>query len=294
MNKFAGVFVVVAFVLASSTFAYNCLDGGCQTIEDTVQAQTDETTYAIGDHHYAAMYLQVVNEQDDNGNIKYNYLTYRGKYYPKVDDFSVMRSPGSGSLMESRAGYSSYIFAEVNGKFTCKRPHYKNKDEFLAFYTIVTTLENGKIDLVEWSDGAECVPNDKTTCEFGAAANCTANYCDFANIPICNKDTFPDSLLLTTKKEAGCPASKECEVKIYLAYIGDDKNGDPTTSTNLVFSNFQSFGVDYGALIASASELGASLPIDDIPIPDIPDIPDLPDIPDTPDFPDLPDDPTSR
>jgi len=91
----------------------------------------------------------------------------------------------------------------------------------VPFFTLVISLNNGAIESMEWDRGCFGCIGASSACS--AERFCTELYCEQPNAQ-------------------GQP--RNCDVKVYVAWIGTDSRGTFMTSAGQRFSNFRSYSIN--------------------------------------------------
>jgi hypothetical protein len=100
-------------------------------------------------------------------------------------------------------------------------PSTNKFDAVVPFWTVVIRLRDGKVTEIKWDDG--CFTCGKNLC--------VDDFCAVPRESYCIKPGTADE------------STKECDVKIYVAWIGTDRNGEYLTSASKRMSRFESFGI---------------------------------------------------
>lgn len=146
----------------------------------------------------------------------------------------VQKGPLSGENME---GYENMeIQIEVGGVASPPVPRRggKNHQLLVPFWTAIVRLENGKVFDIEWDSGCfSCDPDQCVETKYG----------DF-----CAEDMV--------KHNRFC-FDDDCNLRIYLAWIGTDADGHYMTSAGMRFSQFTKYSASDAVKNAYASGKGA-------------------------------------
>jgi hypothetical protein len=140
----------------------------------------------------------------------------KGVYFPIVDEFSQLNIVGSGLAFRNSTEVA--LYADIHGFITAYRfyKHVKTPGHFVGSFTLTITLVDGKIESTYWDD----------TC-----SECSLDRCiDEKNCGL-------------TYEEAGCADQYNCNIMVYLAWVGTDENGVPCRSYSYAPSRFARFSL---------------------------------------------------
>jgi len=151
---------------------------------------------------------------------------FKSTYFPTVDDYSSLSVPDTGLRWRDRD--EVVIWVELGGVKSEMR-HYKSPyspDLFRGSFTLLVTLDQGKIFSLTWDD-------DK-------CKQCTDSECIYEDT-----DTTTDRKTCGLKySDTGdCSDSKYCNLQVMLAWQGKDTRGTYCTSAGLVPSKADQWSI---------------------------------------------------
>jgi hypothetical protein len=172
---------------------------------------------------------------------------YRMHFYPVVDQFSLLdftnsftngqfgfnTSTVNGAVLDEANGFSntSWIQVQIGKALSPKMPYRymrKNLDNVLTqyvvpYFTVVISLTNGVPQRIWFDEGCFVCDSDE----------CNYNVCGAQMVKKC--DTF------------GAGGSFNCDLKVYVAWDGTDRDQRYMTSSGAVLSQFASYSISSAA-----------------------------------------------
>ena len=163
----------------------------------------------------AVVFIEVTNTASN--------MTQRAPFFPQVDEFSVLEIPDSGSLFYRNESITVSVVMGNNAYATPPRA-YTDGSSFVGYYSALIHMRNGRVLRIEWDEGCSGCPDGCV------ANNCALPYASY-----------------------GSPClDPECAIKVYVAWLGTDKDDQVLTSPSLLPSNFRRFALSPVVKDASA------------------------------------------
>jgi len=149
-------------------------------------------------------------------------------YYSTVDDYSLLEVAVNGSYTETLDHIDMWFQLEFANKVSStKRRRYfdgSNLDQnvltdiIVPFWTAIINLKDGIVTEIIWDDGC-----------YG----CASDYC------------IEQTCGINHNKCRAQGGSSNCDLKVYLAWFGTDKNGRYLTSAGKRLSRFRNYSVNF-------------------------------------------------
>eukprot|EP00736_Rhodelphis_marinus_P014070 Rmarinus@m.23374 len=145
-------------------------------------------------------------------------------FRPKVDEFSLLELHSNTSrelrMQNDHQGLGTVQVA-VGTRMSPPRRFSYESTKAVGFWTIVVDLKDGEVDSVLWDEGCFTCSDDECLDD-----NCLLDTCDHLDDGADNSNR------------------DQCNVKIYLAWTGTDKDGNIMLSEGFTFSKFNAYAVD--------------------------------------------------
>jgi hypothetical protein len=212
------IFIVGAFAQASM---FNCTTSTCNCVSNT-----NEDSFAYGDQF--GLCVHFVRCMTSTGICE----SMRASYPLTVDNFTVVELKDGQTKYALGAGASSYdavkIVVQAHGTT------YSYPIDFVNFtggavsfyanvYSLVISVHKGQIFNVTWDDKCGLCEEDSNECK-------TINLADGLTDQLCN-----------AKAQCAAPATTQCDPKIFVSWIGSDKNNRKMTSAGMRLARFRNF-----------------------------------------------------
>jgi len=158
-------------------------------------------------------------------------LKKKASFVPSVDLFSEMIITNSGSYYKNLSASISAVQIEVEGVtsqgvIVSEKRFYIDLENtplsFVGFFTAIVQINNGVMERIYWDDG--CGECDQTT-------SITEQRC------IADKNCG----ILYDGDGLDCTVPGNCDISVYLAWIGTDNSGVPMNSISSIPSRFSEF-----------------------------------------------------
>merc|ERR1711916_282734 len=163
----------------------------------------------------AVVFIEVTNTASN--------MAQRAPFFPQVDEFSVLEIPDSGSLFYRNESITVSVVMGNNAHATPPRA-YTDGSSFVGYYSALIHMRNGRVLRIEWDEGCSGCPDGCV------ANNCALPYASY-----------------------GSPClDPECAIKVYVVWLGTDKDDQVLTSPSLLPSNFRRFALSPVVKDASA------------------------------------------
>jgi len=165
---------------------------------------------SLVERFYQDVYLQI-KILDGNNTLNIS------NFFPTVDIYSLLEINGSYDYFANMSGLT--VSVEVNGFSdpTLQPKIYLTEDgNVVGYFVIVVTIQNGNVTGLQWDDGCYLCPD---------AAQCSDDFC-----------TNP-------KGDCNSTATADCNIKLYVAWVGTDMYGSPCTSAGSLTSRLRQFSV---------------------------------------------------
>ncbi|KAJ3426209.1 expp1 protein [Anaeramoeba flamelloides] len=191
-------------------------------------------SYCSEDVCHNTLYSKTSFKRDDD-SIIFVYINdpdgtnKRGTFYPTVDDFTVLRINEFGCTYGENENVT--ISVGVNEDERSTFVHYSKDKRFVGYYTVIVKLDEGKIDKIFWDDSI-----DKSDCP--------------------DENAIDDFCSLSLEDYDDCKSNAR-DLKVFVAWIGTDSDGDYMTSANTIPSRFKRFGVS--KVVNEAADLGEDI-----------------------------------
>lgn len=140
--------------------------------------------------------------------------TFRAPFFTRVDQFSQLMLKGSGATFYRNA--STYVWLSV-GAVTSPLRLWSDGDSYVGYYSAIVRMEEGRVIGISWDEGCKNCPDD--ICIGGQ--NCGLSY-GSSYVPC-----FTD----------------ECNMKVYVAWVGTTTNQRQCLSGGFLPSNFRRFSL---------------------------------------------------
>eukprot|EP00347_Sterkiella_histriomuscorum_P013638 403363952 len=161
-------------------------------------------------------------------------------FNPRVDNFEMLQISGLYDLLANLTTTDLRMFAMSNGVIS--RPILiKRQDKVAQLVNLRIEMNNGAIQKLEWIN----------VCDDLACEN---NIC-IDTQELWRNTTYYDSNCFLY----GCSSSvnSQCDTKVYLTFIGEDREGRVFTSDNYRLSNFMDYSLN--TLFSSAKSVGGGI-----------------------------------
>ncbi|CDW79912.1 h aca ribonucleoprotein complex subunit 3 [Stylonychia lemnae] len=161
-------------------------------------------------------------------------------FNPRIDNFELLQVQGFFDVSANLTDGDFRLFAMSNG--IKSRPIlYKRNDKVAQILNLRISMDDGFVEKIEWINVC-----DSLACEENVCIDTEDNW---------RNETFKDSNCFLY----GCTSSanSDCDTKIYLTWIGTDREGRVFTSDNYRVSNFMDYSLN--TLLSSAQGIGSGI-----------------------------------
>eukprot|EP00762_Andalucia_godoyi_P006630 ANDGO_04964.mRNA.1 hypothetical protein len=168
---------------------------------------TQNSKCAIGDRIQMQFTFSNASSSAFNGTTS----SYFATYYPKVDQFNRVSVTGWDNTTYAQQVTFSLRIGDLYSPVRV----YKSLDGTVGFFVLAVNMDNGVVTSASWDDtcsGSTCVLDSSIKCIGNSnGKNCAPNDCG------------------------------SCFCNVFLAYKGQDSNGEYLTSYDFVPTNYRSF-----------------------------------------------------
>jgi len=248
--KFAVLAVIGLVLLSQGVLANN--EEEKQKLNETYHLQKyealkDRKTYNVGDYSLAVLHI-ILERPDETSPTGKNVTLYKSFYFPKVDEFTELRNKFTQPFFEEKnlnvrvwlelpafdlRSESRVMMYKYNGTYSDQQ-----YDLIVGCRAITIVLESGVMKDLYWDD----------TCH-----GCSEKYCIEHSCSSVVADLRPTC----DDKDALAEDPYHCGIKIYIAWIGTDKNNNSLSSYTSVPSRFEKY-----SFIASAYDAASGFASD--------------------------------
>jgi len=219
--------ILINFGFASYT-EYCSETNTCQDLVSAVQTNT-QTPLQV---YYQDVYIRV--KIYVNGTAS-NY----SHFFPSVDTYSLLNVNGSYDYYQNDTSTVVSASMEVNGFSNDQQlppSIYLPSDNtnVVGFLVVVVTIANGNVTQLQWDSGCDLCPD---------ATQCVDGFC-----------TTPRSSCIAQPNQV----PPNCDLKIYLAWVGTDIYGSSCTSAGSLTSRLRQFSADN--VYTQAADIISTLP----------------------------------
>jgi len=176
----------------------------CETGMDCQQQeQTWNQDNNLNIYDQTVAYMNVRNEWTGH--------EWQAVFWPRVDEYATLEIPYSYESFQGNPNIT--VWVEFHGMNTSQR-HYSKSNLVVGYWTVVIQLNEGQVYSVDWNEGcSECTSSD-----------CIDNNCGVDIGSYCNANSGYD-----------------CEMKVFLAWSGEDGNSKICTSINSIPAAFKTY-----------------------------------------------------
>eukprot|EP00164_Ancoracysta_twista_P002540 GFYU01003385.1.p1 GENE.GFYU01003385.1~~GFYU01003385.1.p1 ORF type:complete len:220 (-),score=28.59 GFYU01003385.1:963-1622(-) len=183
-----------------------CIAAGCASAQD-FDCNTGSNSYKRFDPVPICMDLRGLDKSPLQALKK-------AVFWAKMDEFAMMELDTNFDKADNDTSVDMWVNGLSSGKVA-----FRKGGVVVPFQTLLVHVTGGEIKKLTW---------DQPGC----------SVCEDSNPELCI-----DNMNCGVDMATRCGAKLNCDVKIYVAFIGTDKKGVPLTSAGKIFSRFRQFSL---------------------------------------------------